>query len=684
MKKTLLALTIAAVASVATTAQVVINEVGVADPSWVEITNLGGAPVDISAWQLNVYGDNVANPTTTFAFPGVAGSGTTVINPDQCIIVGESGTVPATPAGTVRFAGFGLLGWFAGVPVSAGLYDNVGNGIDVAYISNANLLQAPLALTGGAPTVWNTAGGAPTYSGTLASTTASATYRHSRIDTDSGADWTNNGTGSPGALNPFQTSLTAGSPTTPTASFAANRTCGQGPMDVRFTNTSTGTTELAAVSWDMAATSAPGTVILPDFNAAYSFVATDTVVLQLLDALGNLATSAPTTITVNNAATLVPVTAPCAVVDFENLPPSIPNPCGGLAIPDPSTSLEYRGLDPASRYRIVDRTLIQPGLAWTFPAASAAAGDTVLILDSTGLPATNEFIIHIDGASISGGTGFQISFYMMENNDEPDPQDVVALQDGLSFGTGITASNTSTGAPGIDGYKEVRLLDPNAQAINRVWGLFTFTIDNAFMTANGLSFGTDMRLIFRQRDNTTWEGNDAFAIDRIVITPLVAGVANGQPGVAGQALLDISGANVTARNINCAPVGDLGSPNGPHFASASSATGMSFRFNGEVNQPIILFAGPLAVNIANFSGLGIGQVDCGIPDPNPPFVSVIVLADGTQPNFINSLFNTGPSGEVSFTFPVSFPPGIFSTFQAAVFNSTTIIKLSNAVQLTVF
>ena len=119
MKKALWALALAAVCATTSLAQnVKINEVSTADPTWVEIANLDTVTVDLSGWQVRIFGDAIGNPTAFFTFPGIAGSGTVVLGPEQTLLIGESITVPTTPVGVARYSWPNVVGHFAD---SAGL-----------------------------------------------------------------------------------------------------------------------------------------------------------------------------------------------------------------------------------------------------------------------------------------------------------------------------------------------------------------------------------------------------------------------------------------------------------------------------------------------------------------------------------------------------------------------------------
>jgi PKD repeat protein len=683
--------TFALAALAQTPPSVKINELNTQSSSWAEIVSFDANPVDISGWVFRWSWDTPADgiPEVSVTIPGVPGSGTTFLQPDGILVISESATIPALPAGVTRIVVPTGNPMFTGVPTSACLYTPSGAGVDYVATSNTNAFETPpeigVILSGApaAPAVWNGAG-LPVLGGVARGVTADASYRHRRVDSESADDWTNNGTGTPGALNPFQTPQ-ATAAASPVAAFTASKTCGTAPLAVTFQNTSTGEAELVLVAWDLTA-GTPGVNVAGTHHAAFVYNTTSTVTLQLLDVLGNLVTSPPTTITINPAAALTPWTA-CGTEDFEAFPALIPNPCGGALVTQPSTGFEYRALAASSRLR-VERGDLLPLLPYQFIAASPSAGDRVAILDVNPAAAgTNELVLHVDYLAVNQGNGFKVRYAILENIDEPDPEDVVAFQDGVTLGNAVVAAVSApyafgiTGAQGIDGYKEVGLGTGgwNDLGVNRAWVFVEHTIDAAFLAANGLVPSNDCRIIWRQRDNIAFEGNDGLMLDLIQVLPTNPVPGPGQAGVAGEALLDIN----AAENQNCSFVNTPGDLNGPFFSTASLASGIRISVSGELHQPIVIFAGPLSVNLASFTGLGIGQVDVGLPGATPPIPSVVVLADGTQSDFFNSLWNTGATGTATFVVPCPFVPGPLAAFQCAVFNSSTVVKLSNAVDLTI-
>lgn len=697
MKRTFLSLCLAAALATSLAAQagdIKINEFSTGGTSWFELINLGAAPVDISGWQLRGYWQNPVDniPEWNYTFPGIPGTGTTTLNPEQCLIVSESATVPVAAGGSIRLTipVVNSIPWFTGLAGSAALYDNLGNGVDYVAWSNSQALECPLTL-GGTNAVWASTFGLPVLGGIPRGTTNDISYRHTRIDTDAPEDWTNFGAaGSPGARNNFQFPLAAAAGI-PVATIQATTTCGPAPLDVGFQNISTGQAELVFVQWDFDVVANPGVSTANTHHASFTYTVSSFANLQVLDTLGNLVTSANTAITVSAVAAVTPRTT-CFVENFEFFPALIANTCGGSNVPDPLSGFEFRG-EPTARLRVLDFAPLGLTLPYNWPVAPGQGGTAAILDVNPATPGTGKLVLHLDGTAINAGAGFRIGMWLQENNDETDPQDYIAIQDGLTLGVttqlnGINATTNPNGTlgtgttPGLDGYKEVPLLNYHAQAINRAWVFFDFVIDAAFLSTNGLVLGPDMRIIISQRDNVQFEGNDGLAVDGISVRPITPTPGPGQPGVLTEGLFDIN----SARNANCNLVNTAGDLNGPFFASASSATGIAMTIAGEANQPIRLLSSSfLNPGAADYTGFGIGTVDIGVANPTPPFIpfNIQVLADGTIPDFLNSLFNTGPTGQVTFVFPTSFPPGLLGSFQCAVGNTTTVVKMTNAIELTI-
>lgn len=175
-----------------------------------------------------------------------------------------------------------------------------------------------------------------------------------------------------------------------------------------------------------------------------------------------------------------------------------------------------------------------------------------------------------------------------------------------------------------------------------------------------------------------WTASEAFGF-----TPsnYVSPALTGQAPSAG-ASLDVN----DARNAACRTVDDPSAPAGPFYSSVQFGTNMTMTIKGEPNQVILLVDGSqLNPGVFNLGLLlpGAGQLDVGTALAPPAFVQVNVIGDGNQSDFWNALFRTGPTGTVTFSLPISFAPGTKFNLQALVFNSATILKCSNAVQLLV-
>ncbi len=153
-------------------------------------------------------------------------------------------------------------------------------------------------------------------------------------------------------------------------------------------------------------------------------------------------------------------------------------------------------------------------------------------------------------------------------------------------------------------------------------------------------------------------------------------IGPGQAPQPGLAIFDIN----QARSVGDELVTTL--ENGPYTALASPGGPLDFSFEGEAGQPILLIFGSLNPVAATFPNAG--QMDIGgLPDPLTGIpIGVGLMFDGTLATGFNPLFQTNVTGTggVQFITPM-IVPGILTTFQAAIYNSTTGISLSNAVQL---
>ncbi len=179
---------------------VLINAVDSGSPDYVELYNCGGLSVDISGWTLSTFYDTGAGATAepTFTFP----SGT-VIPAGGFVVAQEFGTAgaPGSLPNSISI-GFNYF-WVAARGVGAYLTDASGAGVDYMFRDFFGLGGAPMLPAG---TGW---------SGTYTGGTSDSSERNSDTDTDTGADWSDVGAGTPAALNVGQTGSCTGAPPPP-------------------------------------------------------------------------------------------------------------------------------------------------------------------------------------------------------------------------------------------------------------------------------------------------------------------------------------------------------------------------------------------------------------------------------------------------------------------------------------
>jgi hypothetical protein len=319
----------------------------------------------------------------------------------------------------------------------------------------------------------------------------------------------------------------------------------------------------------------------------------------------------------------------------------------------------------------------------TVPPSGSGNGPKFLCLDrnpsvpagcsTTDTKSTNTIALRIDGLASSAGAGFRVSLVLFNVNDEADPEDVIALTDGVTAGDGVTRTGASTGAPGYGGHREALLLDWTPIP-GTAWAARTFVINTSFLAQHGLVMSADMRLVIRQRDNfPTTNNNDGLCIDDVRIDTVPAGGGQApQPGLAVMdlnAALDVNGLDVPS-----------GAP-GPYATHIAAGATLSFSFSGVPGQPLILMAGPLGVNARAYAG--IGQLDIGVPNPPGLPTGIIVLFDGTAAGAFGPFLVLSAVGSMGFSLSShGLPSGFQTTFQAAVLTGgTSIVALSNAVTL---
>lgn len=635
-----------------------INEIHTG-PDWIEICNLGSVTVDLSGWNL-LYFEDTGNPGgSLYAFPGSPGSGAVVLAPDECLVVTDSQSLayPVVPPGTLLFYFGSNILWNSGEAGSCLLADENGNGVDYFAFGNPNLMLAPFevgALVGPGPATPTTFSTPSPDFGTP--NTDDVHVRHSRMDTDQGSDWTmiSDGMESPGLLNSFQSPAGPVGGVPVNAVFQASTLSGTAPLNVDFTNLSAGSLELTSVIWLFDATGPPPFPGAISHNASYSYTVPGVyhVLLTISDGLG-VSTSAVSVITVYAPADVVPVASLPYIETFEGQF----DPATGLSIlPARGWSLELA--DPTSRIRTIDprsTTNTSP----IYSDASPTSGPTVAILDSSvdSHQAVNQFSLHVDMLT----TGpFRFRCNLLRQYDENTPFDGVFISDGVS--------------------PPVILFDwQSAIVLEQVWTPFEQVIDAAFLATLGLTPGSDMTFRFSQQDDFRYESNDGLLIDEVELLTIPS-PGPGHPCSPGVACLDFN----NAVNANGNPVGHGTDPNGPHFAQVTPGQSLSMTFSGQPNQPIILLAGSLHPGLAVFP---IGQVDIGHYIPAFPFVGgITIVGNGVNapPGSFALFLNTGPAGAATMTFTMpSMPPGVLTSFQAIVANSSFGFKLTNAVQILV-
>jgi hypothetical protein len=252
---------------------------------------------------------------------------------------------------------------------------------------------------------------------------------------------------------------------------------------------------------------------------------------------------------------------------------------------------------------------------------------------------TNELTLSVDLAAAPGAV---LRYWAKETGDETDPQDGLFLNDGVSASwPKVVDHGTLTGS----------------------WVEISVDLWTA-AAANGLGATSNFKIRFSQRDNYP-SPTDGLQIDGVRITAPVMGPGQSNSAAAG---LDVNG-----------QPGIVGL-NGPFVTTASPGALITFEVQGAAGQPYVLLAGPLNPNNAVFPG--IGSLDLGVLGP-VNVSDVVILLDGTQPGFLNSLARTDPLGRSTLVF--SMPPaasGPWFTFQAAVFNGPGIL-LTAATSVTV-
>ncbi len=168
---------------------VVINEINLGNPDYMELRNAGSSCANISGWTLHsAWGDAsgwIAEPTVTMP----AG---TILAPGQILVL-EEGAFAGAPGTTPNSIQTGSAwGFIASDSVYAYLLDGGGNGVDYVFADNHGLGGTPMLPAG------------ETWTGSLTGS-GDEIERVSDVDSDDAADWLRPGVGSGGSVNAGQT-----------------------------------------------------------------------------------------------------------------------------------------------------------------------------------------------------------------------------------------------------------------------------------------------------------------------------------------------------------------------------------------------------------------------------------------------------------------------------------------------
>lgn len=306
-------------------------------------------------------------------------------------------------------------------------------------------------------------------------------------------------------------------------------------------------------------------------------------------------------------------------------------------------------------------------------------------LDGTGTGLDTDWIFASGG--VAGGqppadntTGMGFFAYVEDASNHPftnleTPEiDLSAVSNpGMRF----WAYSNNTGSAGNDNTLHIDVLDVQTLAVTQdvippiastgpMWVEHLVSL-NAF--ANRV-----VRVIFR----ATTDGGGAdhnIGIDDVEVFSRTPGP--GQAGQPGRAEFDIND-SMNAAGFRAQP-----GESGPFFANASVGGLFTVTYRGEPNQPFLLLAGDLTPAVISIPG--IGNVDVGGPlNMAGNLTTLEILLSGLDPTGLNPFANTGPTGEAFFQFQTpNLALGILTSFQAAIYNSVSVISFSNAVEVTI-
>src|SRR5262249_45576484 len=159
-----------------------------------------------------------------------------------------------------------------------------------------------------------------------------------------------------------------------------------------------------------------------------------------------------------------------------------------------------------------------------------------------------------------------LKYWAKETQDEPDPEDGLFLNDGISS-TWVKVVDHST--------------------LTASWVEITVDLASA-AAANGLAVTSSFNIRFSQRDNFPVP-TDGLQIDGVRVYEPPNGQAN-----SAVALMAVNSA------VNAAGIPASVGVQGPFFVSAASGSPLTFTIQGAPNEAYVLAAGPLHAGNAMF------------------------------------------------------------------------------------
>jgi Matrixin/Immune inhibitor A-like, MAM domain len=188
--------------------------------------------------------------------------------------------------------------------------------------------------------------------------------------------------------------------------------------------------------------------------------------------------------------------------------------------------------------------------------------------------------------------------------------------------------------------------------------------------------GHVVKLLFRMRSDFTVV-QEGMGIDDVILAAHPGGQPP-RPGIASLDMLSPSFGHAVSTS-NKTPV-DFALPGPYEMRAEAGVDWLNLYFEGFPNEPILLLAGPPNVGAAEFPGVAGNQIDLGTA---PTFGDVSVIANGSDPGFLNALYVLGANGSKGMSLGV-LPVGLsgyHAAFQAFYLNGG--FRATNAVVLTI-